>query len=52
MQVTYDETYGSLPVVTRTGYTLDGWFTAETGGNKVEATDKVEITGDATLYAH
>jgi uncharacterized repeat protein (TIGR02543 family) len=52
MQVTYDGTYVSLPIVTQTGYTFDGWFTAKTGGNKVEATDKVEITGDATLYAH
>ncbi|MCR5590335.1 MAG: InlB B-repeat-containing protein [Lachnospiraceae bacterium] len=53
--VTYDGTYSSLPngsKTTRTGYTFDGWYTAATGGTKVETTTKVTITSNQTLYAH
>ncbi len=41
--------YSSLPVPTRTGYTLNGWYTARTGGEKVETT--TVPTGNTTLYA-
>ena len=50
--VTYDSTYGDLASCTRTGYTFDGWYTAASGGSKVEATTKVAITDNQTLYAH
>ena len=59
--VTYDSTYGSLPVPTRasssalgftTTYTFNGWWTAKSGGTKIDATTKVEITANQTLYAH
>lgn len=33
--------YGSLPLATRTGYILTGWFTAATGGARVESGDVV-----------
>ena len=49
--VTYDATYGELPAATRNNYTFNGWFTAATGGSKVEATTKVTITADQTLFA-
>jgi len=49
--VTYDSTYGTLPSPTRTGYTFAGWYTAKTGGSKVESTTKVAITSAQTLYA-
>ena len=49
--VTYDSTYGTLPTPTRTGYTFAGWYTAKTGGSKVESTTKVAITSAQTLYA-
>ena len=49
---TYGKTYGDLPTPTRTGYTFAGWFTQETGGEKVEATATVSITATQTLYAH
>ena len=49
--VTYASTYGDLPPPTRTGYTFIGWFTASTGGNKIESTTTVEITANQTLYA-
>jgi uncharacterized repeat protein (TIGR02543 family) len=40
---------GALPVPTRDGYTFDGWFTAASGGTKIDATQVV--TADLTLYA-
>ena len=49
--VTYNSTYGTLPTPTRTGYTFAGWYTAKTGGSKVESTTKVAITSAQTLYA-
>ena len=49
--VVYDQTYGTLPVATRTGYTFNGWYTAKTGGNIVSSGDKVNILTDITLYA-
>ena len=38
----------TLPTRTRTGYTFDGWYTAETGGEKV--TTATAFTDDTTLY--
>jgi uncharacterized repeat protein (TIGR02543 family) len=49
--VTYDDTYGDLPTPTRTGYTFDGWFTAEDGaGTQITSTTPVAITEAQTLY--
>jgi len=48
--VTYDATYGDLPVPTRPGYAFDGWYTI--GESKVTAGTKVLITAAQTLYAH
>ena len=50
--VTYEYQYGTLPTLTRPGYTFDGWYTSQTGGEKVTASTKVQITADQTLYAH
>lgn len=49
--VTYDGTYGTLATCTRTGYTFKGWYTATSGGTKIESTTKVSITSNQTLYA-
>lgn len=49
--VTYDSTYGTLATCTRTGYTFKGWYTATSGGTKIESTTKVSITANQTLYA-
>jgi uncharacterized repeat protein (TIGR02543 family) len=49
--VTYDATYGSLATVTRTGYTLNGWFTAPSGGVQITSGTTVSITAAQTLYA-
>lgn len=51
-KVTYDSTYGELPVLTRTNYAFLGWFTEIDGGVEVKASDKVSITSSQTLYAH
>ncbi len=50
--VTYEYQYGELPTLTRIGYTFDGWYTDKTGGEKVTASTKVQITEDQILYAH
>ena len=50
--VTYGDKYGELPTLTRTGYTFNGWYTGETGGQQVTAATEVRITADQTLYAH
>ncbi len=50
--VTYDSTYGELPVPKRTGFAFAGWYTAKTDGTKIDADTKVKITDNTTvLYA-
>ena len=43
-------TIGTLPTSTRTGYTLVGWYTAKTGGDKISSS--TTVTADVTYYAH
>ncbi len=50
--VTYDETYGTLPVPSMTGYGFAGWFTSAIGGEEITADTRVGITIDQMLYAH
>ena len=50
--VIFGDTYGELPEPTREGYEFDGWYTAETGGELVEAGTEVSDKGAHTLYAH
>ena len=46
-------TYGySLSNPTRDGYKFDGWYTAKTGGTKVDSSTKITQESDYTLYAH
>ena len=47
---TYQGTALTLPTPTRTGYTFLGWYTAATGGNKIEGTTYTP-TANITLYA-
>lgn len=46
------ETYGNLPSPTREGYTFNGWYTAKTGGEKIESTTIVASSNVQTIYAH
>ena len=50
--VTNGGTYGSLPTPSRDGYTFDGWYTQASGGSKITAATKVNLTSSQTLYAH
>ena len=47
---TSGSTLGTLPTVTRTGYTSNGWWTESVGGLSV--TTSTIPTGDTTYYAH
>lgn len=46
---TTDTTYGTLPTVSRTGYTFNGWYTDSSGGTKI--TSSSAFAGTDTLYA-
>ena len=55
--VTYLSQYGTLPKATRANngnikYTFEGWYTAATGGTKIESTTTYNTAGNQTLYAH
>lgn len=52
LSVTYDSTYASLATASKPGYTFAGWYTAKTGGTKIDNSTKVQITANQTLYAH
>ncbi len=49
-QVTYDDTYGSLAIPTRTGYTFTGWYTDV--GTQITENTKVAIASAHTIYAY
>lgn len=42
--------YGDLPTPTRSGYKFDGWYTAASGGRKVDS--KTILNGNTIIYAH
>ena len=50
--VTYDSTYGDLPIPTRVGYVFIGWYTDPNGGSQVLSTTKVQTANNHTIYAH
>jgi uncharacterized repeat protein (TIGR02543 family) len=41
---------GALPILTKTGYTLAGWYTAAEGGTQISA--ETTVTADVIYYAH
>ena len=47
-EVSYGQTYGTLPTPTKAGYTFDGWYN---GSTKVTESDTVNITSNTTLTA-
>lgn len=49
--VTFNTEYGTLPTATQEGYSFSGWYTAATGGTKIEATTTVSTASNHTLYA-
>ena len=48
--VTYDNAVGELPVLSRIGYTFQGWLDAE--GNPITADIVYQVAGDSVLTAH
>lgn len=40
----------SFPVPSMEGYTFEGWYDADVGGEEVD--DEYEFEGDTTIYAH
>lgn len=49
--VEYGATYGTLPTVTRSGFTFVGWFTEATGGTQITSGTTVTSLTNHTLYA-
>ena len=52
IQCTVGETYGALPIPTRSGWRFLGWFDAQTGGNQIDGETLFTDTSPTTLYAH
>lgn len=47
------QTYGLLPVPTRTGYTFTGWFTSQTNGSPINADTPIALgQPNHTLFAY
>ena len=51
-QVTNKETYGTMPMPSRSGYGFDGWYSEVSGGTQITEDTTVDLTEDQTLYAH
>lgn len=51
-EVTFGETYGTLPTTAQEGYLFLGWFTAKEGGDLVTSETTVNNASTHTLYAH
>ena len=50
--VTYNETYGDLPIPTRTGYSFAGWnMNIDGTGTLVKSSNIYTILGNSTVYA-
>ena len=52
ISTTFEGTYGTLPVPTRTKYSFAGWYTEAVGGHQITNYDVVIIPSNHTLYAH
>lgn len=51
--VTFGSVYGTLPAVSRVGYSFSGWWTQPGGvGTQINASTVVSIASDHTLYAN
>ncbi len=48
---TYDHLLALPTAPTKTGYTFDGWFTAQTGGTEVDDSTLYQTAGESTYYA-
>jgi len=51
-ELTFGDSYGTLPIPTRDYYTFLGWFTEATGGVQVSENITPSNDDDVTIYAH
>ena len=51
IEVTYNETYGTLPVPTKENYIFEGWYLEQELINKVDDNTLVKTSSNHTLYA-
>ena len=49
---TYISPYGELPTPTRDNFAFVGWYTAASGGERVDSATEVRAVTNHTLYAH
>ena len=49
--IAYGNQYGTLATVSKEGYTLNGWYTASSGGTKIETTTAMTTAANHSLYA-
>jgi uncharacterized repeat protein (TIGR02543 family) len=49
--VTFNGTYGTLPTVSRSGYTFSGWFNQQSGGTQVIDSTVFNNVNNLNLYA-
>ena len=52
VELSYDGTYGSLPVADRDGFVFQGWYLEKEGGEQILETSIVRDARAHTLYAH
>ena len=50
--VYYGQQYGILPTPTKEGFEFDGWYTAESGGEKITSETVLSFLANHTLFAH
>lgn len=50
--VTYDKEIGTIPTASLNGWKFQGWYTATTGGTKINSTDIWKTAANTTVYAH
>lgn len=50
--LTFGDSFGELPIPTRTHYTFDGWYTTASGGDAVSADTTPASSANVTIYAH
>ena len=51
VNVNNGDTFCALPIPTRGNYVFSGWYTATSGGKRINPLDTVNLTGNTTLYA-
>ena len=49
---TVDKAIGTLPTPTKSYYTFNGWYTAKSGGAKIDSTYVQSTDASITVYAH